>query len=376
MPHPTTTSPRITTPAAPPNALQRFLALELGGSRVPKKQMMLFTRRLSSLLHSGLTPSHALTVLRRRLAQKALRRVIDQVTVRVQSGSTLADAMEEHPKVFPPTYVASVSVGERTGSLDVVLKRMATALHRTQQVRAKIKSAAIYPLFVLGALGIVGWYMLTKIMPQFADIFADAGVELPAVTRSLLWASASATRLGPGILLVLAGVAMGLRQLYAQEGIKRATDRFLVKLPVIGPLAEGGAMAQYCRMFSTMLFSGVGVSSAMRMSADTLGNYYLADAIRAAATNVGAGMRVEEALERTRAIPAEVLSSTNVGETGGTLPEQMDLLAEYYEEFVLEEVDTAAKLVEPVLILLVFGLVATLVFGIYLPLFKVARLGG
>lgn len=358
------------------SVVRRFLALEIGGARVPKKQMMLFTRRLASLLHSGLTPAHALAVIRRRLPQKGLRRVVDQVTVRVQSGSTLADAMEEHPKVFAPTYVASVSVGERTGSLDVVLRRMAVALHRTQQVRARIRSAAIYPLFVLGALGIVGWYMLTKIMPQFATIFADAGVELPAVTRSLLWASATAARLGPGILVIVVGVGMGVRQLYARAGVRRATDRFLVKIPVVGPLAEGGAMAQYCRMFSTMLFSGVGVSSAMRMSADTLGNHHLAEAIRAAATHVGAGMRVEEALERTGAIPAEVLSSTNVGETGGTLPEQMDLLAEYYEEFVLEEVDTAAKLVEPILILLVFGLVSTLVFGIYLPLFKVARLGG
>lgn len=356
-------------------ALQRFLALEIGGGRVPKKQMMLFTRRLASLLHSGLTPAHALSVLRRRLPQKALRRVVDQITVRVQSGSTLADAMEEHPRVFPPSYVASVSVGERTGSLDVVLKRMGTALHRTQQVRAKIRSAAIYPAFVLVALGLVGWYMLTKIMPQFAGIFADAGVELPAVTRSLLWASATATRLGPGILLIFVGTVMGLGRLYARPGIRRATDRYLVKIPVVGPLAEGGSMAQYCRMFSTMLFGGVGVSSAMRMSADTLGNHHIAEAIRAAAADVGAGMRVEEALERTRAIPAEVLSSTGVGETGGTLPEQMELLAEYYEEFVLEEVDTAAKLIEPVLILLVFGLVATLVFGIYLPLFKVARLG-
>ncbi|HEX8830661.1 MAG TPA: type II secretion system F family protein [Longimicrobium sp.] len=363
----------IATPARP--ALQRFLALEIGGTRVPKKQMMLFTRRLASLLHSGLTPAHALGVLRRRLAQKALRRVVDQITVRVQSGSTLADAMEEHPRVFPPSYVASVSVGERTGSLDVVLKRMGTALHRTQQVRAKIRSAAIYPAFVLVALGLVGWYMLTRIMPQFASIFADAGVELPAVTRSLLWASATATRLGPGILLVFAGTAMGLARLYARPGIRRATDRYLVKIPVVGPLAEGGAMAQYCRMLSTMLFGGVGVSAAMRMSADTLGNHHIAEAIRAAASDVGAGMRVEEALERTRAIPPEVLSSTGVGETGGTLPEQMELLAEYYEEFVLEEVDTAAKLIEPVLILLVFGLVATLVFGIYLPLFKVARLG-
>jgi type II secretory pathway component PulF len=367
-------STRISSPP-PQTALQKFLALELGGARVPRKQMMLFTRRLASLLHSGLTPAHALGVLRRRLPQKGLRSVVDHITVRVQSGSTLADAMEEHPSVFPATYVASVSVGEKTGSLDVVLRRMATALHRTQQVRAKIKSAAIYPAFVLVALGLVGWYMLTKIMPQFASIFADAGVELPAITRSLLWASATATRLGPGLLVIVAGVVLGVRQILARPAVKHRFDRLLVRLPVIGPLAEGGSMAQYCRMFSTMLFSGVGVSTAMRMSADTLSNHYLAGAIRTAAMHVGAGMRVEEALERTGAIPPEVLSSTNVGETGGTLPEQMDMLAEYYEEFVLEEVDTAAKLVEPVLILLVFGLVATLVFGIYLPLFKVARLG-
>lgn len=343
--------------------------LRLPRRRLPLGQVEAFTRMLASLLRS-LTTAQALDVLGRQLPSARLRPVVNAVRLDVHRGTPLNQALRRHPDVFDATYCAVVEQGERTGTLDQMLGHLAYMLERVGKLRSEFWKAAAYPVVVLGTVLLMTVYILVVVLPEFDQIFRQYELELPLVTTVLLDASAILSKHSTLLLVGSAVVLFGTARAVRLPGVRPRWDALLLRLPLIGRLLTGAAMASFCHYMSVSLGGGVMVVQALRMTAETQTNQAVARSLRAAAKEVAAGRGLAQALSQTRRVPALVVAIIEVGERSGELPEMLRHTAQTYEEEVLRDVQLLVRATEPLMILLLTAIVALLVSAVYSPVMK------
>jgi type IV pilus assembly protein PilC len=340
---------------------------------VSSKRVSIFTRQFSVMLDAGLPLVQCLEILGEQEEDKTFAEIIQSVRTDVESGSSLADAMKKHPKAFNNLYTSMVAAGEAGGILDIILQRLATYIEKVVRLQSQVKSAMVYPITVLVIAAGVVWIILWKVIPVFSQLFAGLGAEMPFLTRVVVAASNFVGRFGWVVLILLALVVAAIRRYHKTQTGRRLIDGLILKIPVIGMLVRKIAVARFCRTLATLTSSGVPILEGLEITAKTSGNAIIEDAIMAVRKAVEEGKTISAPLAETKVFPPMVVQMINVGEQTGALDQMLSKIADFYEE----EVDTAIaglmKLLEPVMIVILGGIIGTIVTAMYLPMYAILQ---
>ncbi len=344
--------------------------------RIRPKAVSQVTRLLSTLLIAGVTLPESLVALTEQVPSPRFKGVLSDLSARVNEGSSLADAMSKHPDVFDTLYVNMIRAGEASGSLDTVLVRLADFIDQQEELRGKVQTAMIYPL----AMGVVGMFvvgiLVVRVVPQIAQMFEDQNAQLPMSTQFLMWLSALIMNwwwaLGAGV----AGALWLFRTWKASPGGRLIWDTGILKLPVVGDLARKLAIARFARTLSTMLSSGVQLLEALDITRSLLGNVVLEDVVRQARDNIREGAGISPALKKSGHFPPLVTHMIAVGERSGQLEQMLSELAEAYDREVSGAIARSTALLEPIMIVVMGGVVGFIVFSIMTPILQMNQMAG
>ena len=342
--------------------------------RVKPKDMAVFFRQFATMINSGLPLLRALAILEDQTESSVLTKVLVEVRLDVEKGSSLSQAMARHPKTFSKLLVAMTRAGETGGALDSVLLRLADNLEREVALRQKVKSALTYPVAVFGLVVIILVAMLMFVVPTFKSLYDDLGGTLPMPTQVLIAMSNIMKKYFLVVFLLLIGAYIGYRRWKTTEGGRRAVDRFKLKVPIFGVLFHKTAMARFSRTLGVLSRSGVPILQAMDIVQDTVGNEVVADALRDVQNSVKEGESLAKPLGRHDVFPPMVVQMLAVGEETGALDTMLTKIAEFYDEEISASVDALTSLIEPVLVGAVGGTVGAIVISLYLPLFRIIEI--
>ena len=341
-------------------------------SKLRAHDLMVMTRQLATMISAGLTLLRALTVLEEQTESKKLRQALAAVRSDVESGSSLSDALERHPKVFSVLYVSMVRAGETGGFLETTLDRVAEHLEAEESLRRQVKSAMVYPCVVLSFAMIVLLGMVTFIVPVFAKVFKQNGSQLPGLTRFTLGIS-DAVRHYPYVLVGIAvgGVFAFLKWKSSERG-RQQWDRLRLRTPLkIGEIVQKIALARWSRTLSSLVTAGVPMLEAISVTGKTSGNTVVEKAMESVRTSVASGGTIQAALQKEPVFPPLVHHMVGVGEETGGLEQTLAKVADFYEDEVEAAVKSLTSILEPVMIIVIGGIVGFVVISMYLPMFKV-----
>jgi type IV pilus assembly protein PilC len=344
------------------------------GGKVSDKEMAIFTRQFSTMIDAGLPLVQCLNILAEQSESKTLRSVTGQVARNVEAGSTLADALRRHPRTFDDLFTNLVEVGEAGGILDVVLQRLSAYIEKAAALKRKVKAAMVYPSAIIGVAIMVVIFMLTFVIPTFAQMFKDLGADLPLPTKVVLWLS---TFVRTYILLIIAGMVgcvLALRSYYRTEGGRATIDALMLKLPIFGTLIRKVAVARFTRTLGTLVQSGVPILDGLRITARTAGNKVVEKAVLQCRAAVTEGKTLAEPLRVSGVFPPMVTQMISVGEQTGALDAMLSKIADFYDDEVDTAVSTLTSLLEPIMIVFLGVVVGGLVVAMYLPIFKLVTL--
>lgn len=361
-------------------ALQRaglklsFNLLKQRGGRIDNRDLLAFNQELVVLLKSGMPILPVLdAILEHRLkAGGALAQVLGQVREDVKGGAALSTAFERHGRLFPPLYLASVRAGERTGEVPQTIRRYIVFLKRSEELRKKLISALVYPaiLVVVAVLAIM--LLLIYVVPTFSQVYADAGSQLPLLTRLLInFTGVLRSTVIVWLPLLLAAI-VALRSWSRSEGGRQRVDRWKLALPVVGDLFFGYAVSVFSRTLATLLGSGIPIVESLRMSSGTLNNRLLEKGMAVAIHQVEEGGRLSVALEQQQLMPPLALRMLGVGEATGSMEEMLSDIAEHLEAQVEERLQLLSTAIEPAVMLIMGLVIGVIIVAMYLPIFKLA----
>jgi type II secretory pathway component PulF len=343
--------------------------------RVSKSEVEAFTRQLANLLAAGVPLSRALNILSREAARPAAGRLWAVVHDQVAGGASLADALAQHPRVFPPVYVAMVRAGETGGFLDLVLDQIATFRSREQDLKGKVTSALIYPMILsILAVGILT-FLLIYFIPHFKTMFSEFGGSLPTLTKAIVAVSGVVARYWFALVFAIILAVFGVRRALASEEGRRVLERLMLRLPLFGQAAARFALVRFCRMLGTLIEAGVPLVAGLRVAKEAIGNQVLADTVDSAIDDVQRGTPLARSLESCRVLfPASVIEMVSVAEESGRLDKELTRLAGAYEQELDRHLKMIVALVEPALLFCMAALVGTIVIGMLLPIFNLQEL--
>lgn len=351
----------------------RKLSLMDHFSKVKPKDVAVFCRQFFTMLNAGVIILNCLDILRVQTENKKLQMVIGEIYEDVQKGMTLSEAMSQHPNVFSELLINMVAAGEVSGTLDIIMDRMATHFEKENKIAAKVKSAMIYPSLLGSVAILVVVFLLVKVMPTFIDMFASSGVELPAPTRALLFLSDLITKHGLVILVAFGVLAYIARRIFRTERGAYATDKIKLKLPVVGSTMQKIYTSRFTRTLSTLIASGIPLIRALEVITKVVGNKVVEEAMTAAIEDVKKGVSLSVPIRNMKLFPPMVHYMITIGEESGSLDDIMDRTANYYDD----EVDTAmtrlVALMEPIMILVMAVLVGGIAVAIVMPMFDMLQ---
>lgn len=340
--------------------------------KVSVKDKAVFSRQFAALVNAGVAIVRGLGVLSQQCTNPKLKAALMEISADVQSGVNLSDAMSKHPDCFDGLYVSMVEAGEIGGVLDEVLNRLSKLLEDMARLQNQIKSALAYPAVVgfLATAIFVG--MTVFLIPIFANIFKDLGAELPALTQFLLLCSEV---LRSYLSLLVIGVLFALwflyQQYYKTPVGKLSIDTISLKIPLFGDLIQKSSIARFSRTFGALTRSGVPILTSLEIVRDTSGNQVVANAIDAAREEVQQGGMISIALVKKAVFPAMAIQMMTIGEETGQLDAMLMKIADFYEDEVEQAVKALTSILEPLMIVVVGGMVGTILLAMYLPMFKV-----
>ncbi len=344
----------------------RKKAFVIGGVR--GSELTTFTRQLSTLTDAGIPVVQALNILERQMRPSALRNVLGSVADNVEGGASLSEAMAEHPKAFDSLYCNMVKAGEAGGMLDIVLQRLADFREKAARLRRRVLSALIYPAFVLLAAGGILTFIIGWIIPEFISMFMELDVELPAPTRGLLWFTDWFITYWYLVPLVPLGIFVLFKLIGATKTGRLVLDWLKFKLPLFGKILNQAAIARFTRTFGTLIGSGVPILEALNISRDTAGNAVLASAIQNVHDSVREGDPIAAPLGESRVCDDMVVNMIDVGEETGNLDAMLTKVADNYDEQVDTAVEGLTSLMEPIMIIVLGGIVGFIVISLFIPL--------
>jgi type IV pilus assembly protein PilC len=340
--------------------------------KVGGKELAIFTRQFATMIDAGLPLVQCLDILGLQQENPMFKKVILKIKEDVESGSTFADALSKHPKVFDSLFVNLVAAGEVGGMLDTILSRLADYIEKSMKLAKKIKGAMVYPSTILAVAVVVTVVLLVYVIPIFAKMFADFGQALPAPTQFVLGISDFTRKYFLLVIVLFFLLVAAFRWYYRQETGRRNVDRLLLRLPVVGSLLQRIAVARFSRTLGTMVSSGVPILESMDIVAKTAGNKIIEEAIIKARVSISEGKTIAEPLADSKVFPAMVTQMVAVGEATGALDAMLTKIADFYDDEVDAAVEAMTALLEPMLMVFLGVVIGGLVIAMYLPVFKLA----
>ncbi|HEB75102.1 MAG TPA: type II secretion system F family protein [Nitrospirae bacterium] len=348
-------------------------SFQIGG--IKDKDLVVFTRQFATMIDAGLPLVQALDILSNQVENKMLAKTIAQVKVDVEAGSTYADALRKHPKVFSELYVNMVAAGESGGIMDTILNRLAAYIEKAMKLKKKVKGAMIYPAVVTAIAALVITVIMIYVVPTFTQMFSQLGGTLPLPTRIVVAMSDFLSGVGGIVILgAIVALAVFIAQIRRTEKGKYVTDKILLRLPIFGVLLQKTAIAKFTRTLGTLISSGVPILDGLDITAKTSGNKVIEKAIYEVRSDVSEGKTVAEPLMKAKVFPPMVNHMIAVGESTGALDSMLNKIAEFYDDEVDAAVSNLTSMIEPLLMVFLGGSVGFIVVAMYLPIFKLITL--
>ena len=339
--------------------------------RVSSRDMVIFSRQFSTMINSGVPILQSLQVMCEQTENKILRRKLYEIKNNIEGGDSLFDALSKHRDVFDDLYTNMVDAGETGGILDVVLDRLAQYIEKAARLKAKVKSAMIYPGVIITVAIAVIAIILIFVIPTFEQMFSDFGGALPLPTQIVINLSRFATGNFLYIIFAVVAVFIAFKLFYRTERGRIIVDNWVLFLPVFGPLLRKVAVARFSRTLSTMITSGVPILSALDIVSRTSGNKTVERAVLDAKVSISGGQTLAEPLDDTGIFPPMVIHMISIGEATGSLDNMLGKIADFYDDEVDVAVDTLTSLMEPIMIVVLGVVVGGLVVSMYLPIFQI-----
>jgi type II secretory pathway component PulF len=340
--------------------------------RISPKEVVLFSRQLSTLINAKVPIVSSLKILQLQVNSHRLREIIGEIASKVEAGDALSTAIVGYPKLFNEMYVNLVHSGEMSGSLDDSLAYLADQVEKDYDLRSKIIGALTYPAFILSALVIVGFLMFLFVLPPMIALLEESNVELPITTKLLVFVTNLMQNYWWALAAGLIGIIVGLKVYIATGPGRYLFDYLKIKTPVFGKLAVYIYMSRFARNLSTLVAGGIPIVKALDSVADIVGNVVYRDILFEASSEVKNGKGIAQSLIDHPEFPAIVSQMVQIGESTGKLQEILDKLAKFYEKEVEAILKVLTTLIEPIIMMLLGLVVATMVAGILLPIYNLA----
>jgi len=340
---------------------------------VKTKTLVVFTRQLATMIDAGLPLVQCLDILGTQEPDKVFQPIILNVKSQIESGTSLAEALKKHPKVFDSLFVSLVAAGEVGGILDTILNRLAQYIEKSMKIKQKVQSALKYPSFVLGAAGLIMGVLLWKVVPQFAGMFKSLGDRpLPALTQAVVDMSNGFVGALPLIIGILVTVYVAFAWFKRQPFGRYALDWVMLHMPVIGPLLRKTAIARFTRTLGTLVSSGVPILDGLEIVARSAGNMVVEKGVMYTRSKVAEGKSIAAPLDETKIFPKMVVQMISVGESTGAMDIMLTKIADFYDDEVDASVDALTSLIEPFMMIVIGGMVGVVLISMYLPIFGMA----
>jgi len=354
---------------------KKGFSLKFGGGKVKDKDIVIFTRQFSTMIDAGLPLVQALDILSVQVENKTLAKTLVQIKADVEGGSTYADALRKHPRVFSELYANMVAAGEAGGILDTILNRLASYIEKAMKIKKKVKGALVYPVVVSSVALLVIAVIMIWVVPTFSKMFATLGGTLPLPTKIIIDMSNFIKGIGGLITFaVIVGAAVGIPQFRRSEKGKVITDRISLKLPIFGVLLVKVAVAKFTRTMGTLISSGVPILDGLEITAKTAGNKVIEKAVMDVRSAITEGKTLAEPLSKAKVFPPMVTHMIAVGESTGALDTMMAKIADFYDDEVDAAVAGLTAMMEPLLMVFLGTTVGFVVVAMYLPIFKMITL--
>ena len=362
------------------NAQKRGLSrdVDLGGliGGVSKAEIAAFTRQLATLIKAGIPLPDALGALVEQISNVRFKSPLSEVRAAVNEGSSLGDSLAKHPKLFDELFVSMVRAGEVAGNLDEVLGRLADFLESSQKLKSKVQGAMIYPAVMVVVGAIIMGVLMVKVIPNITSMFKQQGKTLPWNTRFLIWSSDVIASWWWALILGLVGaVLLTVNWVRSKEG-RQVWDRFTLRLPVVGELARTIAVSRFSRTLGTMLQSGVPMLRALETAKQIVGNVLIQQAVEDAKRAVTEGESLAQTLKKSGHFPPTMIHMVAVGEKAGQLEQMLERVATTYDSEIDAKLSRFTALLEPLMLVVMGGSVAFIVFSILQPIMDLGQLSG
>jgi len=357
-------------------SIKRQVAFNLGRKKIKVRDLAIFTRQLSSVLLAGILLSEGLATIGSDWHDPYLRKIIADILRDIRSGKTFSFALSKYPQSFSIVYIALVKAGEETGNLGGMLSDLAKYLEDIATTIQKIKSAARYPLFILGFFFFTIFVITVFIIPKFSAIFAHSKMSLPLLTRVVVGISNFVIHNALWVMLCAVMASMISWLLMKFHRVRLAFDRYKLKIPILGNMLMKGLVCRFARTLSILISGGVGLATALTISSDSMDNLYIRSILEEVKGRVMSGFTLSKELAARNIFQKIFVKMVEVGERTGKISEMLKRNADYYDDELNVAISNFTSLLEPVLIVLIGGVVLIVVLALYLPIFKMATIRG
>jgi len=341
------------------------------GAKVTPTDIALFTRQLATMMKAGVPLVQSFEIVADGMDNPAMKELILKIRDEVSSGQSFAHAIKTQPEHFDDLFCNLVEAGEQSGALETMLDRLAEYKEKSEQLKAKIKSAMNYPIAVLAVAGIVSCILLIKVVPMFEEIFAGFGAELPEFTQMVVNMSKFLVEWWFAGLAGMAAIFFGYKEMHKRsQAVRDGQERLMLKLPVLGDILDKSCIARYARTLSTTFAAGVPLVDALESVSGAAGNVVYLEAINKIKEEVSSGIQLNTSMKASGVFPNMVIQMVAIGEEAGALDAMLDKAATYYEEMVDNAVDGLTSLMEPIIMSFLGVVIGGLIIAMYLPIFS------
>src|SRR3989338_2753238 len=340
--------------------------------KITSKDLVLFSRQLSTLVGAGVPLVQGLNILEDQIENPPFKKVVTSLRLDIEAGMGIADSMKKYPEAFDNLYISMIRAGELGGILDIIFDRLSGYLEDAEELKAKVKSAMMYPIVVLSiAIGIT-WFLLVFIIPKFEEMFSSFGQELPLPTKLLLGISRFLIHYWYMYVPIPFIMIFVFKTLLKKRNFAKKYDQILLKVPIFGMILKKVSVAKFTRTFSTLIKAGVPILQALDTVAQTAGNIIVEEAILTAKTSIREGERIAKPLAASKVFPTMVVSMISIGEETGNLDLMLAKIADFYENEVNAAVEGLTSMIEPLVIVFMGAVIGTIVVAMFLPMFNMS----
>jgi type IV pilus assembly protein PilC len=348
------------------------IEIEIFPEQVNEKDISIFFRQLSTMINAGLPLVQCFELAERGAEKKTMVKLLEDIRKSLESGNPLGETLRQFPKEFDRLACALVEAGEQGGILDSILLRLCTYKEKALALKAKIKSAMVYPIAILVVSFIVTAILMIFVIPIFSEMFASFGAELPGPTKLAMAISDAFVEYWYLVLFMPIALVMTIRGIYQTQRGRFLLDKLLLNLPVLGDVLRKASVARFCRTFSTLTAAGVPILESLDTVAEISGNVVIEEVILSCKESISQGQTLTAPLEASKIFPIMVTQMISIGEQTGSLEEMLAKIADFYEEEVDTAVDNMTALMEPLIMAFLGVVIGGLVIAMYLPIFQMA----